>query len=204
MDVSRNRPADALRAAIAGASHGREAIGAAADPPAARHQWTVQPDRAGAARLGARPARLAVARDRLARRAGGRRGAGRARPRSPSWERLAELAEAIDTEGPEPALFASADAVSDLVGFEPFEREVLRSHGGARPAAAPRLAARPAVRQRRKPARPGRAPRRRRPERRRAAGPPLRAGPARPGLGRRGRLPWRAAWTSGSTGASGA
>ena len=43
-----------------------------------------------------------------------------------SWDRLAELAGAIDTDGPEPALFASADAVSDLVGFEPFEREVLR------------------------------------------------------------------------------
>jgi transitional endoplasmic reticulum ATPase len=43
-----------------------------------------------------------------------------------SWERLAELAEAIDTDGPEPALFVSADAVSTLVGFEPFEREVLR------------------------------------------------------------------------------
>jgi AAA+ superfamily predicted ATPase len=43
-----------------------------------------------------------------------------------SWDRLIELADAIDTQGPEPALFASADAVSDLVGFEPFEREVLR------------------------------------------------------------------------------
>ncbi|MBV9881725.1 MAG: AAA family ATPase [Sphingomonadaceae bacterium] len=43
-----------------------------------------------------------------------------------SWDRLADLAEAIDTSGPEPALFASADAVSALVGFAPFEREVLR------------------------------------------------------------------------------
>jgi len=43
-----------------------------------------------------------------------------------SWDRLAELVDAIDVAGPEAALFASADAVSDLVGFEPFEREVLR------------------------------------------------------------------------------
>jgi len=43
-----------------------------------------------------------------------------------SWDRLTELAEVIDVSGPEPALFVSADAVSDLVGFEPFEREVLR------------------------------------------------------------------------------
>ena len=43
-----------------------------------------------------------------------------------SWDRLTELADAIDTTGPEPALFVSADAVSDLVGFAPFERDVLR------------------------------------------------------------------------------
>jgi transitional endoplasmic reticulum ATPase len=43
-----------------------------------------------------------------------------------SWDRLAALADAIDTSEPEPAVFASTDAVSTLVGFAPFEREVLR------------------------------------------------------------------------------
>src|SRR3954466_5939689 len=35
-----------------------------------------------------------------------------------SWDRVAELADAVDTDEPEPALFVSADAVSELVGFE--------------------------------------------------------------------------------------
>ena len=36
------------------------------------------------------------------------------------------LAEAIDTDEEELALFASVDAVADLLGFDPFERELLR------------------------------------------------------------------------------
>src|SRR5437763_15181816 len=43
-----------------------------------------------------------------------------------SWDRLPELADAIDASEPEPAVFTSADTVSELVGFTPFEREVLR------------------------------------------------------------------------------
>lgn len=44
-----------------------------------------------------------------------------------SWERLGELAAAIDTDEPEPALFACVDAVAELLAFDPFEREVLRA-----------------------------------------------------------------------------
>ena len=42
------------------------------------------------------------------------------------WDRLPELADAIDTEEAEPPCFATADAVADLLGFDPFERELLR------------------------------------------------------------------------------
>jgi len=47
-----------------------------------------------------------------------------------TWDGLADLAEAIDTKEPEPVLFAAVDAVSELVGFAPFEREVLRIAAG--------------------------------------------------------------------------
>jgi transitional endoplasmic reticulum ATPase len=43
-----------------------------------------------------------------------------------SWDRLAELADAIDTDEPEPAVFGCVDAVSALLEFDAFEREVLR------------------------------------------------------------------------------
>ena len=43
-----------------------------------------------------------------------------------SWDRLPELAAAIDTDDePEPALFAGAGAVAELFGFDRFERDVL-------------------------------------------------------------------------------
>jgi len=42
------------------------------------------------------------------------------------WDRLPALADAIRTDEPEPALFASTDAASDLLAFDPFERELLR------------------------------------------------------------------------------
>jgi transitional endoplasmic reticulum ATPase len=42
------------------------------------------------------------------------------------WDRLPALADAIDTDEPEPALFASTDAASDLLAFDPFERALLR------------------------------------------------------------------------------
>ena len=42
------------------------------------------------------------------------------------WEQLAELVEAIETDEPEPAIFACTDSVADLLGFDAFEREVLR------------------------------------------------------------------------------
>ena len=44
-----------------------------------------------------------------------------------SWERLPELARAIDTDEPEPPLFACTDAVAELLAFDPFERELLRA-----------------------------------------------------------------------------
>jgi len=43
-----------------------------------------------------------------------------------SWERLPLLAGAIDTGEAEPALFGCVDAASVLLGFDDFEREVLR------------------------------------------------------------------------------
>jgi len=43
-----------------------------------------------------------------------------------SWDRLPGLADAIETREPDPALFASTDAASDLLAFDPFERELLR------------------------------------------------------------------------------
>jgi transitional endoplasmic reticulum ATPase len=43
-----------------------------------------------------------------------------------SWARLPELADAIDTREDAPDLYACIDAAADLLGFEPFEREVLR------------------------------------------------------------------------------
>ena len=42
------------------------------------------------------------------------------------WDRLPALADTIRTDEPEPALFASTDAASDLLAFDPFERELLR------------------------------------------------------------------------------
>jgi transitional endoplasmic reticulum ATPase len=42
------------------------------------------------------------------------------------WEQLAELIETIETAEPEAALFACTAAISDLLGFDAFEREVLR------------------------------------------------------------------------------
>jgi AAA+ superfamily predicted ATPase len=41
------------------------------------------------------------------------------------WARLPALADAIDTGEPAPALFDAVDAASELLGFDPFEREVL-------------------------------------------------------------------------------
>ena len=42
------------------------------------------------------------------------------------WARLPALADAIDVRDPEPhAAFAAVEAVSDLLGFDPFERELL-------------------------------------------------------------------------------
>jgi AAA+ superfamily predicted ATPase len=43
------------------------------------------------------------------------------------WERLPALADAIDTEAAPSAMLAAADAVSDLLAFAPFDREVLRA-----------------------------------------------------------------------------
>jgi len=43
-----------------------------------------------------------------------------------SWERLPLLADAIDTDEAELPLFACIDAAADLLGFDPFDREVLR------------------------------------------------------------------------------
>jgi AAA+ superfamily predicted ATPase len=43
-----------------------------------------------------------------------------------SWEGLPGLIEAIDAEEAAPSLFASVDAVSALLGFDPFEAELLR------------------------------------------------------------------------------
>ena len=42
-----------------------------------------------------------------------------------SWDGLAELIPVIDREELEPALFASVDAVADLLELDPFERELL-------------------------------------------------------------------------------
>jgi AAA+ superfamily predicted ATPase len=58
-----------------------------------------------------------------------------------SWERLPALADAIDTDEPEPALLASVDAVAELLAFDRFEREVLRI-GAAMDRLAPLTAAR--------------------------------------------------------------
>jgi transitional endoplasmic reticulum ATPase len=43
-----------------------------------------------------------------------------------SWERLPALADAIDTNEAESELFSCIEAVSDLLGFDAFERDVLR------------------------------------------------------------------------------
>jgi len=43
-----------------------------------------------------------------------------------AWERLPALAEEIDTAEPDPPLFATTDAVADLLGFDAFETQVLR------------------------------------------------------------------------------
>jgi len=43
-----------------------------------------------------------------------------------SWERLPALADRIDTDEAEPALFTSVEAVAALLDFEPFETELLR------------------------------------------------------------------------------
>lgn len=42
------------------------------------------------------------------------------------WDRLPALADAIDTDEAAPALFATIDAVAELLAFGPFERELLR------------------------------------------------------------------------------
>jgi transitional endoplasmic reticulum ATPase len=42
------------------------------------------------------------------------------------WARLPALADAIDTDEPAPELLATVDAACDLLGFDAFEREVLR------------------------------------------------------------------------------
>ena len=44
-----------------------------------------------------------------------------------SWERLPALAEVIVTDEVEPSLFACVDATSTLLGFDDFERQVLRA-----------------------------------------------------------------------------
>ena len=43
-----------------------------------------------------------------------------------SWERLGYLADLIDVDEPEPAVLGCVDAVSELLAFDAFEREVLR------------------------------------------------------------------------------
>jgi transitional endoplasmic reticulum ATPase len=44
-----------------------------------------------------------------------------------SWARLPALAARIDTDEPEPAALATVEAACDVLGFDPFEREVLRA-----------------------------------------------------------------------------
>jgi AAA+ superfamily predicted ATPase len=56
-----------------------------------------------------------------------------------SWERLPALADAIRTDEAEPPLFACVDAAAALLGFDPFERKVLRIVAGLE--RLPRLAA---------------------------------------------------------------
>lgn len=46
------------------------------------------------------------------------------------WKALPALIAAIETEEPEPLLLRCADAIGDLVGLEPFDRELLRIGAG--------------------------------------------------------------------------